>query len=60
MVSTPVEWKEVESALKKKDPELLRFDYEHVLRRVKRKGDLFASVLDETQKLPRAEAISKS
>jgi len=51
-VSTPVTWKEVEIALKKKNPALLTFDYRQVLERVEKHGDLFAEVLTLKQKLP--------
>jgi bifunctional non-homologous end joining protein LigD len=52
-VSTPVTWKEVESALKKKDPQLLAFISDHVLKRVDKSGDLFQPVNALKQKLPR-------
>jgi bifunctional non-homologous end joining protein LigD len=52
-VSTPVEWAEAESALKKKDAERLVFDYEAVLKRVEQKGDLFEPVLKLKQRLPK-------
>ena len=41
-VSTPVTWQEVARCAKKRDPELLRFDADDVLRRVERLGDLMA------------------
>ncbi|HVE76837.1 MAG TPA: ATP-dependent DNA ligase, partial [Actinomycetota bacterium] len=56
-VSTPIEWKEVRAALKKSDAELLSFDFEQVLRRVKKKGDLFGPVLVDMQRLPNLKAI---
>jgi bifunctional non-homologous end joining protein LigD len=52
-VSTPVTWKEVESALKKKDPQLLTFVSDQVLKRVDKSGDLFEPVNTLRQKLPR-------
>ena len=52
-VSTPVEWDEVEAALKKKDAERLVFDADAVLKRVEKQGDLFAPVLEQKQKLPK-------
>jgi bifunctional non-homologous end joining protein LigD len=52
-VSTPVEWDEAESALKKKAADRLVFDHEAVLNRVEEKGDLFAPVLKLKQKLPK-------
>jgi bifunctional non-homologous end joining protein LigD len=52
-VSTPVTWDEVQTALKKKKPELLVFESSDVLERVGRKGDLFESVLKLKQTIPR-------
>ena len=52
-VSTPVEWEEVESVLKKKDPNRLSFLHDEVLRRVEDRGDLFAPVLQLKQKVPK-------
>jgi bifunctional non-homologous end joining protein LigD len=52
-VSTPLEWKEVETALKKNDAERLVFGPKDVLRRVKKSGDLFEPVLKLKQVLPR-------
>jgi bifunctional non-homologous end joining protein LigD len=52
-VSTPVEWDEAESALKKRDAERLVFAHEEVLERVERSGDLFEPVLTLKQKLPK-------
>jgi len=51
-VSTPVRWEEIESTIKKKNPALLRFEADGVLKRVKRWGDLFAPVLSTKQTLP--------
>jgi bifunctional non-homologous end joining protein LigD len=51
-VSTPLEWEEVESALRRRDAERLVFDSDAVLERVERKGDLFAPVLELEQALP--------
>jgi bifunctional non-homologous end joining protein LigD len=51
-VSTPVTWDEVVNALKKKNAKLLTFEVGDVLKRVKKHGDLFASVLELKQKLP--------
>jgi len=56
-VSTPVEWNEVESCLKKGDLDLLAFDSDQVLARVKQRGDLFAPVLKLKQKLPPVTAL---
>jgi len=52
-VSTPVSWDEVEKCLKKKDAALLAFTSDKVLQRVKKSGDLFASVQTLKQKLPK-------
>src|SRR4051812_13666247 len=51
-VSTPVEWDELDRALRKNDPDLLTFETPDVLKRVKKKGDLFAEVLRLKQELP--------
>jgi len=51
-VSTPVDWDEVKSALKKKDPKRLTFLSDEVLKRVEKNGDLFAPLLKLKQKLP--------
>jgi bifunctional non-homologous end joining protein LigD len=51
-VSTPVEWKEVERALKREDPDVLAFEAKDVLKRVEKQGDLFAPVAELRQKLP--------
>ena len=57
-VSTPVEWKEVERALEREDPDLLSFEAGDVLGRVKRRGDLFAPVAELKQRLPDLEAAT--
>jgi bifunctional non-homologous end joining protein LigD len=59
-VSTPVTWEEVESALKKKDPQLLVFESKDVLSRVDKMGDLFAPVLTLKQKLPQLTGLAAS
>jgi bifunctional non-homologous end joining protein LigD len=59
-VSTPVEWKEVENCLTNGDPNLLVFDAEQVLGRVKKRGDLFAPVLKLKQKLPPLSALQET
>lgn len=51
-VSTPVEWDEVKSALKKNDASRLSFVSDDVLKRVEKEGDLFEPVLKLKQKLP--------
>ena len=53
MVSTPLEWDEVEAALAAGDAGRLAFDHADALRRVEEKGDLFAPLLSERQELPR-------
>jgi bifunctional non-homologous end joining protein LigD len=53
-VSTPVSWDEVEKCMKAKDPDLLVFDSEQVLKRVDKLGDLFEPVVKKKQKLPRS------
>ncbi|HEY8900860.1 MAG TPA: non-homologous end-joining DNA ligase [Chthoniobacterales bacterium] len=56
-VSTPVSWKEVENAAKKKKP--LSFTSDEVLERVEKMGDLFAPVLELKQRLPSLAALKK-
>jgi bifunctional non-homologous end joining protein LigD len=51
-VSTPLEWDEVEAALAAGDAGRLVFDSDAVLRRVSERGDLFAPLLGERQRLP--------
>jgi len=53
-VSTPVTWSEVEKTLKKKDPQLLKFTSEQLLKRVEKMGDLFQPMNSLKQKLPKA------
>jgi bifunctional non-homologous end joining protein LigD len=50
--STPLEWAEVERALKRKDASSLVFEASAVLTRVEKHGDLFAPVLKQRQRLP--------
>ena len=52
-VSTPVTWEEVERCARTRDTDALTFDSAAVLRRVKARGDFFAPLLEEKQKLPR-------
>lgn len=58
-VSTPLEWDEVEAALRRRKRELaldsLRFESRDVLKRVSERGDLFAPVLELRQRLPARE-----
>src|SRR5919109_988239 len=58
-VSTPVTWEEVEKCLAKKDPKLLVFDSNDVLKRMEKKGDLFEPVLKLKQKLPALGAVER-
>jgi bifunctional non-homologous end joining protein LigD len=51
-VSTPVTWKELEGAVKRKDASRLIFEAPDVLKRVKELGDLYEPVLKLKQKLP--------
>ena len=51
-VSTPVTWKEVTEAKKNGDSGLLTFEARDVLKRIKRRGDIFEPVLTLKQKLP--------
>jgi bifunctional non-homologous end joining protein LigD len=53
-VSTPVSWDEVEKCMKAKDPDLLVFDSDQVLKRVDKLGDLFEPVVKKKQKLPKS------
>jgi len=55
-VSAPLEWSEVEKAVDDRSDKGLRFSPEEVLRRVERKGDLFAPVEKLKQRLPGREA----
>jgi bifunctional non-homologous end joining protein LigD len=52
-VSTPLEWAELESAVRSKDRDSLVFTAPAVLERVKARGDLFALSNDLEQTLPR-------
>ena len=51
-VSTPVEWEELDRALRRDDPSLLWFETDDVLKRVNKLGDLFEPVLKLKQHLP--------
>jgi bifunctional non-homologous end joining protein LigD len=59
-VSTPVRWEEVESALKKKDPQRLVFESKDVLARVEKMGDLFGPLLTLKQELPQLAGLAAS
>ena len=52
-VSTPVTWAEIQKCARAGDPDLLVFDAAAVLTRVKKRGDLFASLLTTKQMLPK-------
>jgi bifunctional non-homologous end joining protein LigD len=56
-VSTPVTWSEVETCLKKKNADLLRFRSDQVLTRVEKRGDLFEPVETVKQKLPKKREV---
>ena len=51
-VSTPLDWEELEAALKAGEASRLVFDHADVLRRIEQRGDLFAPLLSEKQSLP--------
>jgi bifunctional non-homologous end joining protein LigD len=51
-VSTPVTWEEVEHAAESGDAGSLVFETDDVLKRIERRGDLFAPVLELKQELP--------
>ncbi len=53
-VSTPIEWDEVESALKSGKADRLVFEAGDVLKRIDKHGDLFEPVLKLKQRLPAA------
>jgi bifunctional non-homologous end joining protein LigD len=52
-VSLPVKWEELTTALKKADVDLLEYEPEEALHRLKRVGDLFVPLLKLKQKLPK-------
>ncbi|MDQ6622506.1 MAG: non-homologous end-joining DNA ligase [Verrucomicrobiota bacterium] len=52
-VSTPLTWSEVERCLESADAGMLVFEWDAVLERVEREGDLFAETLTLAQRLPR-------
>jgi bifunctional non-homologous end joining protein LigD len=52
-VSVPVEWDELQSALKLRNPDTLFFSMEDALERAERLGDLFGPVLSIKQRLPK-------
>ena len=58
-VSTPLHWEEVERVLAKKDPKLVVFEADDVLKRVDEMGDLFDPVLKLKQKPQKHNAWRK-
>lgn len=52
-VSTPVTWDEIAKAVANEDSSLLSFEFDEVLDRIGRKGDLFEPVIKLKQRLPR-------
>jgi bifunctional non-homologous end joining protein LigD len=59
-VSFPIEWKELERALKKGDSEAFFVTADEALKRLEKDGDLFAEVLTMKQKLPAAKVVEKA
>lgn len=59
-VSTPVTWAEVEKAARTRRGDAVVFEAGDVLRRVKRRGDLFAPVLTKRQALPGRERLERA
>src|SRR5687767_10615476 len=51
-VSTPLTWKEIESASRHRKPEKLTFEARDTLKRVEKLGDLFEPILKMKQRLP--------
>jgi bifunctional non-homologous end joining protein LigD len=51
-VSTPIRWEEVEAGAREKKNASLSFKFQDVLLRTQKNGDLFAPVLELSQKLP--------
>ncbi len=54
--STPLEWDEVESGSRSRNPGRLAFTSKQVLNRIEKHGDLFAPVQKLKQRLPDAPA----
>jgi len=52
VVSFPLEWKELEDAVKEDDPEKLVITYSEAVSRAEKKGDLFQEMLVIKQRLP--------
>jgi bifunctional non-homologous end joining protein LigD len=57
-VSAPLDWDEVERIVEDEDRELAMFEAGELLERVKKRGDLFAPVLELEQELPGLEALA--
>lgn len=55
--SAPVEWAEVERAVKRNDADPLVLEGPELVKRVEKKGDLFEPVLKLKQRLPRLEKL---
>jgi bifunctional non-homologous end joining protein LigD len=55
--SAPLEWSEVEKAAKNGKADGLKFEFGDLLKRVEKKGDLFAPVLTQEQELPRLSTL---
>lgn len=53
IVSTPLDWDELQSAFRKNDASRLSFQSDEVLNRVEKHGDLFEPILKLKQKLPK-------
>lgn len=58
-VSTPLDWEEVAKLAKSKNEKAFQFTADQVLKRVKKRGDLFKPVLTLKQKLPKFEKLEK-
>jgi len=58
MVSTPLQWKEVETAVKKGKTDGLVFAAEEALKRIEKLGDLFKPVLTLKQRLPKLDGLA--
>lgn len=58
-VSTPVTWDEVERAHRRGKPDLLRFEADDVVRRVRELGDLYAPTLALAQRLPSISSVAR-
>jgi len=56
-VSMPVEWRELQRALRKSNAELLEFNPDQALKRLGKVGDLYAPVLKLKQKLNVSERV---